>query len=260
MPLFLSDLLEQRGIFARGLAHPVAFLDRNNSNGKPNYAELGGRVPGLRSKPSEQAFGLGFERFGAVLVSPRNYYRLMQSDQNVLLFPGGAREAQTAGSKSYPLYWPTKVDFVRTAARFNAIIVPLSAVGMIDSVNVVAESRDLADLPFADRLPNMNVGPARYDQKDQVTTTGFPIVLPSWPARNYFLFGKPIDTASVDPSDKVACERIYSEAYESVRKGIDDLLMAREFDPFKDSPQRLVYEQVFGKQAPTFPVSHLNGG
>jgi hypothetical protein len=258
MPLFLSDLLEQRGMFARGLAHPVAFLDRNNSNGKPNYAELGGRVPGLRSKPSEQSFGLGFERYGAVLVSPRNYYRLLQTGQNALLFPGGALEAQTGGNKSYPLYWPTKVDFVRTAARFNAIIVPLSAVGMIDSVNVLAESRDLADLPFANRLPNMNVRPARYDQKDEVAVTGFPIVLPSWPARNYFLFGKPLDTASVDPSDKVACERIYCEAYESVRKGIDDLLIAREFDPFKDSPQRLVYEQVFGKQAPTFPVSHLN--
>jgi hypothetical protein len=49
----------------------------------------------------------------------------MESGQDVLLFPGGAKEALN-GNKSYPLYWPDKVDFVRTAAKFNATIVPVA--------------------------------------------------------------------------------------------------------------------------------------
>jgi hypothetical protein len=259
MSLFVSDLLEQRGILARGLAHPVAFLNRTANNMKPNFGELDGRIPGLRSitKQPGMMFAAGFERYGAVLVTPRNYYRLLQTGQSALLFPGGVLEAQS-GNKSYPLFWPEKVDFVRTAARFNATIVPMSAVGMLDSVNVVAELEDVAKLPFAGRAPGFNTTAARYDKKNTTETIGFPIVYPTWPARNYFLFGRPIDTALIDPNDKEACERAYTEAQNSVRKGIDDLLAAREHDPYKSAPQRLAYEQGFGKEAPTFPVSYLN--
>lgn len=36
--------------------------------------------------------GPAFERFGAVKASPRAMYTLLQANQQVLLFPGGARE------------------------------------------------------------------------------------------------------------------------------------------------------------------------
>jgi pimeloyl-ACP methyl ester carboxylesterase len=130
MRLWVADLYEQRGIFARGLAHPVTFLAPTSS--RKTRAELGWRTPGLvqrknqpQTTPIAPADPMEFEKFGAVLVSPRNYYRLMESGQDVLLFPGGAKEALN-GNKSYPLYWPDKVDFVRTAAKFNATIVPVA--------------------------------------------------------------------------------------------------------------------------------------
>lgn len=50
---------------ARGLAHPLHWK-----------GPLGG----------------AFERFGAVKASPRAMYSLLQANQQVLLFPGGARE------------------------------------------------------------------------------------------------------------------------------------------------------------------------
>lgn len=262
----MADMFEERGIFARGLAHPVAFIgQQQGSNRSSNFNfELDGRTPGLLATGNNSS-GIGppnanFEKFGAVMVTPRNYYRVLQSGQNALLFPGGAAEA-LSGNKSYPLLWPEKVDFVRTAARFNAIIVPLSAVGMLDSFNVIAEPQEIYKVPFIGeraRRMNANITAARYDQNNEEETIGFPLALPSMPARNYFLFGKPIDTSNIDPSDKVACERIYKEAQQEVRRGIDDLIKAREHDPFKSTPQRLAYEQIFGKKAPTFPVSKLN--
>jgi len=267
LQFLVAELWEQRGIFVRGLAHPVTFMQQ--SSGLNFRNDLGGRTPGLVAQTSEKdgnginnnnnLFG-GFEKFGAVMVTPRNYYRLMQTGQDALLFPGGAKEALN-GDKSYPLFWPEKVDFVRTAARFNATIVPVSAVGMVDSVNVLAEPQELLNLPFVGerlRRQQANVTAARYDQKPQDETVGFPLAVPSLPKRNYVLFGKPIDTTSIDPSDRQACKRIYEESQQEVRRGIDDLLQAREQDPFKETPRRFVYERLWGKQAPSFPVSALN--
>ena len=34
-----------------------------------------------------------FEEFGAVPVTPRNYFKLLENNEMVLLFPGGVREA-----------------------------------------------------------------------------------------------------------------------------------------------------------------------
>lgn len=263
LQLLVADLWQERGIFMRGLAHPVTFTASQNLN----FRDLGGRRPGLNSNNGDNnndggGFGPGnFEKFGAVRVTPRNYYRLLQTGQDALLFPGGAKEALT-GNKSYPLYWPEdKVDFVRTAARFNATIVPVSAVGMVDSVNVLAEPQDLLDLPvIGDRLRQQqaNLTAARYDAKPEDEIVSFPIAVPKLPARNYILFGKPIDTSCVDPNDKDTCERVYRVSRDEVQRGIDDLLQAREQDPFQDTPKRWFYERIWGKRAPTFPIDAIN--
>ena len=121
--LIISELLEERQLICRGLAHPIVF------NQTKEHPELWGRTPGLVSSTSGAGDNVNsfstFQKFGAVEVTPRNYYKLMQSKQNTLLFPGGVRDVfQT--DPNYPLLWPDKPDFVRTAARFNATIVPLS--------------------------------------------------------------------------------------------------------------------------------------
>lgn len=252
--LFVPDLWEERGIFLRGLAHPVTFF-----GSRDNPGELHGRTPGVLD--SLNPFNGDFQQFGAVEVTPKNYYRLMQTGQDALLFPGGAREA-LSGRKDYPLFWPDKVDFVRTAARFNATVVPLSAIGMLDSVNVLAEPKELLNAPFiGERIREFSAnasGGVRYDGFDADDVLGFPLITPRFPARNYFLFGKAYDLTDVDPMDRTTCERIYREIEADVRKGLDDLMRARKHDPFNDTPRRLAYERVLGKVAPTFPVEELN--
>jgi pimeloyl-ACP methyl ester carboxylesterase/1-acyl-sn-glycerol-3-phosphate acyltransferase len=238
--ILAAELYEQRGIFARGLAHPINFAFTRD---RP--VELGRRKPGILDVQANPVTG-DFEEFGAVEVTPKNYYRLMESGQDALLFPGGAREA-LSGRTDYPLLWPNKTDFVRTAAKFDAIVVPLSAVGMIDSVSVLAEPHQLVDAPLLGdivRAFNANLSAARYDETasrigsgnrnttnvasgDDGTVLGFPIAIPKLPARNYFLFGKPFDLASIDPKDKDECRRVYYDIQDEVRKGLDDLVRAR---------------------------------
>jgi hypothetical protein len=150
---------------------------------------------------------------------------------------------------------------VRTAARFNATIIPFSAVGMVDSVNVLVESEAIFDLPFIGqkaRELSDNITSARYDQKKGDEVLLPPIAVPTLPARNYFLFGKPISTKDVDCKDKEQCARVYRQTEDEVRRGLDDILRAREYDPFYDTPKRLFYERLFGKTAPTFPIDKLN--
>jgi hypothetical protein len=83
LSMIIAELLEKRGLICRGLAHPIVFNQTKNLG-------LRGRRPGLRSSGSDGGVNSfsNFQEFGAVAVTPRNYYNLMQSGQNALLFPG----------------------------------------------------------------------------------------------------------------------------------------------------------------------------
>jgi pimeloyl-ACP methyl ester carboxylesterase/1-acyl-sn-glycerol-3-phosphate acyltransferase len=262
MRMLVAELYEKRRVFPRGLAHPITFAFT-----KDLPIELDRRKPGILDDGSRRTnpFNGDFEEFGAVEVSPKNYYRLMQSGQDAILFPGGAKEALSSRT-DYPLMWPNKTDFVRTAAKFNAVVVPVSAVGMIDSVRVLFEPHQLAENPFLGeyvRAFNSNLSAARYDESRSNSTEGqdilgFPIAVPKLPARNYFLFGKPFDLANVDHMDKQECQKVYLEIQAEVRRGLDDLTRARGHDPFSDPLKRFAFERIFDKAAPTFPIDELN--
>jgi hypothetical protein len=257
--MVVAELL-RNDVTVRGLGHPVIF------NGpSPGRGELDGRVPGINQKTAGSG-GVeftgntaNFQRFGAVMVTPRNFYRLMQTGQNALLFPGGVREVFHRRGEAYQLFWPEKVDFVRTAARFNATIIPLSSVGMADSLNIVMDS--VGNLPFVgERLvaSAKNVTAARYDASDEAEAFLPPLVTPGLPSRNYFLFGKPLSTKDLDPKDKEACKTAYLEIQNEMNRGFEDILRAREKDQYKDAPQRLAYERLTGNKAPTFDIKEAN--
>ena len=266
LAIIIAELLEQRGIAARGLAHPVVFQAGNGVGAGEGPAPTGGqsRRTSKRDKngPVDPPPG-DFQTFGAVMVTPRNYYRLMQTGQVGLLFPGGVREVFHGKDEAYELFWPEEVDFVRVAARFNATIVTISAVGAADSANILIDSPDMVKLPFGigERAMNstLNLGSARFNQDNTDELFVPPLVVPKLtPARHYFLFGKPFDTSTVDHGDKDACVDLYRGVKAELRRGLDDIIVAREKDPFKDFAQRFAIEQILGKQVATFPIEELN--
>ncbi|KAL7538189.1 hypothetical protein ACHAWF_006012 [Thalassiosira exigua] len=259
--MLIGELLEKRGIAARGLAHPIVF---QGADGFGAGAGPTGPRPRITKRnkdgPVDPPPG-DFKRFGAVMVTPKNFYRLMETGQTGLLFPGGVREVFHGKGEAYKLFWPEKIDFVRVAAKFNATIIPISAVGSADSANILLDSEELLNLPgLGGRLRNSsdNTLSARFDKSNSDERFVPPLVVPGVPARHYFVFGKPFDTSSVDRSDKSACADLYSGVKAELRRGLDDVIAAREKDPFKNFAQRIALERISGKPAPTFPIEELN--
>lgn len=168
--MIIAELLEKRGIAARGLAHPIVFQGGNGFGGGAGPTGPRGRI-NKRNKdgPVDPPPG-DFQTFGAVMVTPKNFYRLMATGQAGLLFPGGVREVFHGKGEEYELFWPEKVDFVRVASRFNATIIPISAVGSADSANILLDPDELLNLPFGlgDRLRNSSESTisARFDQSN----------------------------------------------------------------------------------------------
>ncbi|CAN0422319.1 unnamed protein product [Pylaiella littoralis] len=281
--VILERLYSEKKILARGLAHPVIFMDESTraldgavddvvkqsteQSGKRGGKESEGRKgkegrngdDDKGDQKEEDGLQALFTKFGAVPVSPRNMYRLLKRGDDVLLFPGGVKEALHKKGEDYKLFWPEKAEFVRLAVDSNAIIVPFSAVGIADSLNMVLDGDQLLDLPIiGDRLnkrtsatPTARGG----NSKEQVVP---PLVVPKLPSRVYVRFGEPTSLEGIDKRDKIACQAAYERVKDEVELGIDSLLRAREQDPYLDPATRLLYERVKAEPAPTFPSPVLD--
>jgi pimeloyl-ACP methyl ester carboxylesterase len=238
-----------------------------NGNAEPSSNGNSGNGGG-KSRPTDgrQAFADFMVEFGAVPVSGRNLIRLLQNGENVLLFPGGVREAYRRKNEEYQLFWPQRAEFVRMAAKYGATIVPFAAVGVDDSLEIILDGDELKKTPIigqmvtsrAAGLPQarrgVSAGGTRGGEEEESFIS--PLALPKLPPRRmYFLFQKPITTSVEDLDDRVRVEQLYNEVKGQVQGGLDYLLSRRKEDPYEDFGKRVVYEATrMGKQAPTFPL------
>ena len=99
------------------------------------------------------------------------------------------------------------VDFVRTADRFNATIVPLSAVGASDSANILIDAPDMkrwfGNSNKDGAFTNENITAARYDMDSGEGVFQPPLVVPkAVPVLYYFVIGKPMNTQGLDHMEK----------------------------------------------------------
>ena len=75
-----------------------------------------------------------------------------------------------------------------------------------------------------------------------------------------------MDTTSLDHRDINACQEFYGEVRSELANGIQDLIQARENDPYGgagdwDDARRITYERIISRgkivRAPTFGVNDL---
>ncbi|KAL3153931.1 hypothetical protein ABBQ32_013493 [Trebouxia sp. C0010 RCD-2024] len=245
----IEGLLRQTGLLPRGLTHPAVF--QGNLQQRKDKAD-----------PQSNVFGSLLTTFGSVEVGGRNFFKLMQNGECVLLYPGGVREAYKMRGEEYKLFWPKQPEFVRMAARFGATIVPFGGVGLDDGFEMLLDPSEIRAIPVLGKWLETNaknsIPPARrgISQKSDIEELFIqPLPLPKLPQRLYFKFQRPIRTCPEDAKDPAKTQQIYEQAKRSCEDAISYLRVNREKDPYKDLLPRLFYERTWGgKQAPTFPL------
>ncbi|KAK8693269.1 hypothetical protein V6N13_070860 [Hibiscus sabdariffa] len=229
----VAQLLMERNILVRGIAHPMIFV-------KPK----GGYLPEM--DPSN--FDI-FRLMGSVPVSGASFFKLMSSKSHILLYPGGAREALHRKGEEYKLFWPEKTEFVRMAARFGAKIVPFGVVGEDDIAEIILDYDDQVKIPWRreeiERITKQ-FPKARADASGEVANQQMylPVMLPKFPGRFYYYFGKPILTEGMKEElrDKEKCDELYLRVKSEVEGCIDFLKRKREKDPYRNLFSRVLYQ------------------
>eukprot|EP00249_Psilotum_nudum_P017071 c26140_g1_i3 orf=330-1295(-) len=222
-PLLLHELFI-RGFRCRGLAHPG------------HWATVVGPI---------------FEKYGHVKASKFAAYRLLKDGENILLFPGGAREVYKHKGEKYKLFWKPRTDFVRMASRFSAIIIPFAALGGDDAYQILWDANDLLRSPGGPLLQEIfkRLG-ISTDYIPPITSfpgTNIPsfLAVPSI-ERIYFHFAEPIDTSKFKSTlrDCDQWQALYLLVKERVQSSILHLKHIQENDLGRNLVQRLLQKAL----------------
>ncbi|KAF5840698.1 hypothetical protein DUNSADRAFT_15793 [Dunaliella salina] len=279
MNIMVEEVALKQNRLLRGLAHPILFKREEE---KPPSSDNGAETPydplreleqrdKERQKRKEEeerdgdntfkALRRTFSTFGAVPVSPTSFYKLLSCGEAVLLYPGGVREGLKRRHEKYELFWPTQSEFIRMAARFEAIVIPVSSIGAEDSLIMLQDTNELRENPFLGQqgLQLEKIIPrARKYETDGVDESFVPpLVAPSVPGRLYFRFGKPIRLTKDLKDNREAADKEYANVKAAVDDNITWLVRKREQDPYREFLPRMLYENNplgSGKQAPTFKL------
>ncbi|VAH52479.1 unnamed protein product [Triticum turgidum subsp. durum] len=199
--------------------------------------------------------------YGGVPVSPINMYKLLEKNESVLLYPGGAREVLHRKGEGYRCFWSDKQEFIRMAARFGVTIIPFGCVGEDDILEIAIDYNDQKNIPYLrDWIKSFNADlPSVRDTvigEDGNQVLHLPVVLPKIPGRLYFLFGKPIETKGMDNllMDKKLANDLYLHTKSEVGNLVSYLKRKREEDPYRSIMRRTLYRAILGAsaQVPTF--------
>ncbi len=167
--------------------------------------------------------------YGAVIGSPDAARELMDSDETILVFPGGAREINKARDQLYTLMWNGRTGFARIAAEYAYPIVPVALVGGDDVYHVLTTS----DGPWA-RTTKAIAARLPGDAEAMPLIRGIGPTLIPRPQRMYLRFGAPIDTTRPKRTD---VETWATTVRERVRSALDAdlaaLLDLRSSDPYR---------------------------
>jgi 1-acyl-sn-glycerol-3-phosphate acyltransferase len=130
---------------------------------------------------------------GMVLGHPAVCGALMDAGHDLLVFPGGAGEANKTAEEKYSLVWRERTGFVRMAAQHGYSITPFGMVGPDDWWDHAIEGRDLLKSRPVKLLQKLGViGEIREDLMPPIPRGIFNTLLPK-PERCFLAFGEPIE-------------------------------------------------------------------
>lgn len=137
--------------------------------------------------------GRNMVKGGVVLAHPEVCGALMDAGQDLLVFPGGAAEANKPASERYHLVWRERYGFLRLAAKHGYNITPFGMVGPDDGWDHVVEGEDILHSKLVKLLQGMGVlGDVREDLVPPLPRGLFNTLIPK-PQRCFLAFGAPIE-------------------------------------------------------------------
>jgi 1-acyl-sn-glycerol-3-phosphate acyltransferase len=166
---------------------------------------------------------------GMVLGHPEVCSALMEAGQDLLVFPGGAAEANKTAEEKYSLIWRERYGFVRMAAQHGYNITPFGMVGPDDWWDHAIEGRDLLHSRPVKLLQKMGViGDIREDIMPPIPRGLFNTLLPK-PERCFLSFGEPIEVPDCRGKNvsKAIQKSVRKQTSDSVETLVSDMLLMR---------------------------------
>jgi 1-acyl-sn-glycerol-3-phosphate acyltransferase len=132
---------------------------------------------------------------GSVLGSRENCAALMRQRENVLVFPGGAREVFKHKGEAYRLIWKERFGFVQLAIEHGYTITPYATVGAEESLDVVLDAGDYMRSPVGRYLTSSGIAERllRGGEELPPLVRGLALTPLPRPEKMYFVVGKPLD-------------------------------------------------------------------
>lgn len=264
----IERILVEKGILLRSLASRMIFL----SDVQNGFISM----PATKAFSVEEAF-----RFGMVPLSPRTFMAQLANNEWSLLFPGGARESlKRKSDKPYSLHWPESVEFVRSAALFGALIIPVATVGSEDMVEILLDGPQMR--PIYDRLLRLFTSKSFEETievaagggakawkgkgtEEDVLAVAPPLGVPKGLDRLYYRFGEPIEVPLSAFDDAALANEVYVRVKSQVEHGVQVLLERRKHDAYRSSAARSAFALSHGiatapPAAPAWPWSDGRSG
>lgn len=207
-PLLFAGLYEKTGVFVRSLGDHFHY-----------------KIP---------IWGDLLLKYGSVPGTPKNCTALMKAGQNILVFPGGAREVAKRRGEENHLIWKSRTGFARLAIEHQYPIVPFASLGPDDMYSILYDAEDmqqswlgrkiLGNKYLADILRN-------GDLLMPIARGLGPTPLPR-PERFYFMFGEPIKTTAFSnrANDKAAQWELREQVSDAIENMLEQLKDIRAKD------------------------------
>lgn len=168
---------------------------------------------------------------GGIPGTPENAAAVMQTGEPLLVFPGGAREANKRRGERYQLIWKERIGFAKLAIEHDYPIVPFASIGAEEMLEVVLDDSSrihrIASSGFR-RITGMPI--------PSIVRGIGPTPIPRM-TRLYYWVGEPIDSGSFKRKDKDAGARALRDVVKAeVEGGIEFLRAERRRDIGRAEP------------------------
>lgn len=147
-------------------------------------------VPGFRDR---------IVRDGGVIGHPEVCSAMMEAGHDLVVYPGGAREALKRSAQIYTLQWGERTGFVNLAASHGYTIVPFAMVGPDECYAHLMEGEDLPDSVLGKLLSRAGLlsKNIRTDMLPPIPLGALGTLLPK-PQPCFLQFGSPIDLTDLE--------------------------------------------------------------